>query len=264
MSWLDWILIVIISFSLFSGYRNGLIRTLLGTLKYFISFALIILYGPLLGEFLTRPWNLTRVIAMSISDMMKLPGDFYTNSIKIIELNQHLSEGNFPIEEFSHSLKYIISHVELPSILRDILNSLFNRDNIIEYLLKVSPDFSGYGIENMEELVFYTLASFIAKLIAISVGAIVIIIGVFLLTHFLISMFHKITEAHASMNLTNRFCGALFNGGICILVLILVLEVITPLLCYLMIDPTQSIMFSAILNTSFHIRPWLEHALLNM
>ncbi|AZR72438.1 hypothetical protein BBF96_02935 [Anoxybacter fermentans] len=264
MNWLDWVILLAIVLSIIRGFRRGLIRTLFGAFKYFISFVLILFYAPGLGEFLTRPWNLTQNIALSIKDMVNLPGHLYNDSLQILNLNQRLSQGDFPIEEFSSSLSYIISNLEIPQALPEILNSLFNKESIIEYLLKVGPDFSSYPIENMEELVFYTLASFIAKLIAISIGSLVIIIVVFFLTHFIISLFHKISAESAKLNLANRFMGALFNGGICFLVLVLILEVITPLLCYFMIDPNQSMTFSMILNTSFHIRPWLEHALLNM
>ncbi len=264
MNWLDWVLLAIIALSVLSGIRYGLIRALLGTLKYLISFVLVIFCGPQLGEFLTGPWNLTQNIALSISDMMNLPGDFYTQSIQISELSQRINVGDFPTEEFSTSLQYIISNMELPQILRDIVNSLFNKDSIIQYLLQASPDFSHYPIDNMEGLVFYTLASFIAKLIAISIGAMVIIIAVFFITHFVISIFHKIAEDDPGLNLLNRCMGGLFNLGVCFLVLVLIMEVITPLLCYFMIDPTQSIILSIIMDSSFHIRPWLEYAIMNM
>lgn len=264
MSWLDWALIGILSLSIISGFRFGLVRALLGTLKYFISFVLILLYAPRLGEFLVSPWNLTQNIALSINDMVNLPGNLYTQSIDISKLSQLISLDEIPLDQFVSSLKYIISQLELPQILRDILTSLFNQESIREYLLQVSPEFSNFPIDNLEGLACYTLGSFIAKLIAISIGSLVIIIVSVFLTQFFISLFHKMTAAKKEVNLTYRLLGSLFNFGICFFVLVLVVEVITPLLCYLMIDPTQSLMLSVIMNTSFHIRPWLEHAVLHM
>ena len=264
MNWLDWVIILLVAFSIIRGFYYGLFRTLIGTIRYLISFILILFYSPKLGEYLTRPWNLTQTIALSIRDMVNLPGDLYNNSIQISNLTQSLNQGDFPVEKFSSSLSYIISHLEIPETLQNILNSLFNKESIIKYLLKVVPDFSKFQIHNMEDLVFYTLGSFIAKLIAISIGAIVIIIGVFIIAQFLISIFNKLTERSESLKFVNRFMGAIFNASICFLVIVLLVQVITPLLCYFMIDPKQSIMFSIILDTSFDIRPWLEHALLNM
>lgn len=264
MSWLDWIIVTLLAVSLLRGFQYGLIRALLGTLKYLISFTLILFFGPLVGEFLTRPWNLTQNIALSLQDMVNLPGNLFTKSVQISEVSQKIGEGIFPIDDFSSSLNYIISHLELPQTLRDILNSLFAKESISQYLLQASPNFSHYPIDNMEELVFYTLASFIAKLIAISIGAVVITIVVFCMTRFLISIFERVASEHPSLNWSNRCMGALYNVGMGFLVLIIFLELITPLLCYMMIDPNQSLMFSVILDTSFHIRPWLERALLNM
>ncbi len=264
MSWLDWVIIILILLSLIRGFYTGFVRSLLGTLKYLVSFIVILFFGPQLGSFLTKPWNLTQTIALSIKDMVNMPGNLYEQAIHLTGLTQELNQGNFPVEEFSSSLKYIISNLELPQTLRDILTSLFQKENIIEYLLKAVPDFSAFPIKNMEELVFYTLGSFIAKLIAISIGALIIIISIFLISHFIIAIFEKIAKEDPVLNLTNRFIGAVFSGGISVLVLILVLELLTPLLCYFMIEPSQSMIFSIVLNTSFHIRPWLEHALLNM
>lgn len=264
MSWLDWIIVILLAASIFRGFQNGLVRSLFGTLKYLISFVLILFFGPQVGDFLTRPWNLTQSIALSIRDMINLPGNFYTEPIQISEVSQKISEGVFPIEEFSSSLSYIISHLELPQTLRDILNTLFAKYSISEYLLQAGPDFSNYPIGNMEELVFYTLASFIAKLIAISIGAAVILIVVFCMTRFMISIFERVSAESPGLKWSNRCMGALYSGGIIFLVLIIFVELMTPLLCYMMIDPNQSLMFSVILDTSFHIRPWLERALMNM
>lgn len=264
MSWLDWIIVILLATSILRGFHHGLIRALLGTLKYLISFVLILFFGPQMGDFLTKPWNLTQNIALSIQDMVNLPGNFYTEPIQISELSQKISEGVFPIEEFTSSLSYIISHLELPKTLQDILHSLFAKYSISEYLLQASPNFSNYPIGNMEELVFYTLASFIAKLIAISIGAAVILIIIFCMTRFMISFFEKVSAESSGLKWSNRCIGALYSGGIVFLVLIIFLELMTPLLCYMMIDPSKSLMFSVIMDTSFYIRPWIERALMNM
>lgn len=264
ISWLDWALICILSLSIISGFRFGLIRALLGTLKYLISFVLILLYAPRLGEFLISPWNLTQNIALSINDMVNIPGSLYTTSVDIAQLSQLIRLEQIPLEQFSSSLKYMIAHLELPQVLRDILNSFFNQESIKEYLLQASADFSRFPINNLEDLAFYTLGSFIAKLIAISIGALVIIIFAIFFTQFIISIFYKMTAENNGVNMLNRVMGGLFNFGICFWVLIFMVEVITPLLCYLMIDPAQSFMLSVVMNTSFHIRPWLEHAILHM
>lgn len=264
MIWLDWVILTIIFINMLHGFYLGTFRTCISAVKYPIAFVLILMFGPQAGEFLLRPWNLTQNIALSLKDMVMLPDQFYQHTIQISRLGEELGRGDSLAAKLYASIQEILLHIEIPQTLRDLITSIFQPGRIAEYLTHSGADFQKYSIENLGELAFYTLGSFIAKLFAISLGAIVIIVVIILISHFVLAMFNQVGDSEVRIGLPSRFVGAAFKGGVCFFVLVLLLEFSTPLLCYFMIDPNHSVVFSAVANSAHHIRPWVERVLLTM
>jgi hypothetical protein len=184
--------------------------------------------------------------------------------MQVSGLSAQLGHGAFPTKSFLTGMDSMVSGLEFPPFFRDLISSLFGQEQLVDYITKSSPQLAQYPIQNVADLAFYTLASMIAKFIAIAVGAIVIFVLVACISYVLITLFNKVSHDATTLNVTNRVLGAVLKGGICIVAVMLLIEFTTPLLCYFTFDPTQSWVFSTVLNSPFHIRPWLEHAVLNM
>lgn len=263
MIWLDWVLIGLVILNIVHGYFQGFGRTLIGMIKYPVSIVLILLCSPQVGTLLTKPWNLTQTIALSLKDMFTLPVSL-NQPLQVSGLSAQLGHGAFPTKSFLTGMNSMVSGLEFPPFFHDLVQPLFGQEQLMDYIAKSSPHLVQYPIHNVADLAFYTLASMIAKFIAIAVGAIVIFILVSCISYVLTSFFTKASHEVGSFNLTNRLLGAAVKGGLCVITVMLFIEFTTPLLCYFTFDPTSSWVFSTVLNSSFPIRPWLEHAVLNM
>lgn len=263
MIWLDWVIIGIIVVNVIVGYFQGFGRALVGMIKYPVSVILILFCGPQVGMMLTKPWNLTQTIALSLKDMFTLPVSL-NQPMEVTGLSAQLGHGSFPVKSFLTGMDSMVSGLEFPPFFRDLIGSMFGQEQLIGYITKSSPQLAEYPIHNVADLAFYTLASMIAKFIAVAVGAIVIFALVSCISYVLITLLNKVSRDAASFSMGNRVLGAVLKGGICVAAVMLIIEFTTPLLCYFTFDPNQSWVFSTVLNSSFHIRPWLEHAVLNM
>lgn len=264
MSWLDWLIIAIIVGSLVRGYFLGLVKTLLGALQYVVSFILIYFTGPQVGAFLTRPLHLTQNIADSLRDMISVPASFFHGSYAVSQLSDQLSSGGFPYQKFFTDLSQVVTNLDIPPALRQMLFSMLQKDRTIGYLMKTAPDLSNYPVHNLGDLAIYSLSSIIANMIAIAVGTLVITVVMACITYFIIAFTNRMTKDSIQLTVINRVLGSVVNGVACFIFVLLVLEIVTPLLFVMSIDPHQSIVVSTVLNSTSYIRPWLERVLMSM
>ena len=264
MIWLDWVILIIIVVSIVRGYFLGLVKTLLGAIQYVVSFGLIYFTGPQVGAFLTRPLHLTDTIAESLRDIVTLPAGFFHGSYQVSLLSDQLSQGAFPYQKFITDLFQVVNNMDIPPALRHMLVSMLQKNQTVGFLMKTAPDLQQYPIHNLGDLAIYSLSSIIANFIAVAVGTLVITVVVACITYFIIALTNKMSKDLAPMGIVNRWSGAIVNGVACFIFLLLVLQIVTPMLCFFTIDPNNSLLVSTIMNKTSLIWPWLQSVLMKM
>lgn len=180
---IDILLILLLIFFLYSGYKQGFIRSGIGFICFAVSFVLASILSPIIftyvyDDFISKiliskandvinvsSYNLTE---KTISVMKSLP-QFLTNSISVSDISRLILKGDNPAKELSNMMKPVVSNVLTPIILIIVTTVLtFVSNFILKRFRKATKNLSIGKMDSMIGLAFgglkYTILIFIVTL----------------------------------------------------------------------------------------------------
>lgn len=180
---IDILLVVLLIFFLYSGYKQGFIKSGIGFICFAVSFVLASILSPIIftyvyDDFISKvliskandvinvsSYSLTQ---KAVSIMKSLP-QFLTNNISASDVSRLLLKGDDPAKELSNMMEPIVSNILTPIILIIVTTVFtFAFNFILKRFRKVTKNLSIGKVDSIIGLAFgglkYTILIFIVTL----------------------------------------------------------------------------------------------------
>lgn len=180
---IDILLIVLLIFFLYSGYKQGFIKSGIGFICFAVSFVLASILSPIIFTYIYDNF-ISKVLISKINDVinisayslaekavsiMKSLPQFLTNSISMSDVSRLLIKGDDPAKELSNMMKPVVGNILTPIILI-IVTTIFTfaSNFILKRFRKATKSLSIGKVDSIIGLAFgglkYTILIFIVTL----------------------------------------------------------------------------------------------------
>jgi len=100
LSWLDYVLLILIALGAYRGFRSGFVRAFLGLVALVVAFPLAGILTPSVSDFLQRQWAVAERMAAFLSEHIALPASLgsmeLTDPVSVTQLIETLSAQHLP------------------------------------------------------------------------------------------------------------------------------------------------------------------------